>query len=250
MDTPLVLPIMRHIILPSSTNSRSLSSSSHRPSNDMDTVGNDGEEVVLSQNMSVSDTADLILQATSECSILTSLYTAGGPGTPADPNDPRKSELDGAFGQVEMWITLDGKRVPVGEGDTTGAGEGEVVFCNRAYARRVTDAEDLEDGIDTEDDFIRTRTANAFNWMAFNVGRDQSNGGYDADHDNDLLMELHARYTTTTTDEVEESCGTRQLDSALEPYGKTCAEAFVGSRTLIAEVVHAINNEQTDDGDQ
>ena len=80
----------------------------------------------------------------------------------------------------ELFITLDGTRVPVSLDDTEENEQGEtddigkVVFCNRAYQRTVTDAEENEgvggneggDGFDDEDDFIRTRTANAFNWMA------------------------------------------------------------------------------------
>ena len=194
---------------------------------DIDTIG-DTEEVVLEQNMSVSSTSDLILQTTAECSILTSLFTEGS-------TDPGATETDGAFGQVEMWITLDGERVPVSTDD---AGDGEVVFCNRAYQRTVSDEEDPQDGIDSEDDFIRTRNANGFNWMAFDVGKE-----YDVGNDNDIEIQLHARYT-----KQPQECATRDLDDALDPYGETCADAYVGSRTLIAEVVHAINNEQTDNG--
>jgi len=210
---------------------------------DLDKIDLNQSDVVLRQNMSVSDTADLILDTTAECSILTSLYTAGGADTGPDTT---RSETDGAFGQVEMWITLDDKRVPVATDD---AGDGEVVFCNRAYQRTVVDKESPEDGIDSEDDFIRTRTANGFNWMAFDVGRDQETGGYDKGHDNDIEMQLHARYTRSNTD-GNQSCGAPQADSALAPYGKTCSDAFVGSRTLIAQVVHAINNEQADAGGQ
>jgi hypothetical protein len=200
---------------------------------DLDTLG-DTSEVVLEQDMSVSDTSDLILQTSAECSILTSLFTEGGPDA--------ETETDGAFGQVEMWITLDDKRVPVSTDD---GGDGEVVFCNRAYQRTVSDNEDPLDGLDSEDDFIRTRSANGFNWMAFDTGRDQEDGGYDAGRDNDLHMELHARYT-----KQPQECATREADDALAPYGETCADAFVGSRTLIAEAVHAINNEQADAGGQ
>ena len=203
---------------------------------DIDTVG-DTEEVVLEQNMKVSSVSDLILQTTAECSILTSLFTEGS-------TDAGATETDGAFGQVEMWITIDGERVPVAT-DDAGA-DGEVVFCNRAYQRTVTDAEDPQDGIDSEDDFIRTRNANGFNWMAFDVGKEYDRPGIPAgDSNNNVQLQLHARYTKTP-----QECATRDADDAIAPYGETCADAYVGSRTLIAEVVHAINNEQTDNGGQ
>jgi hypothetical protein len=202
---------------------------------DLDTIG-DASEVVLEQNMKVSSTSDLILQTTAECSILTSLMTEGGPDA--------ETESDGAFGQVEMWITIDEERVPVSTDD---GGDGEVVFCNRAYQRTVTDNEDPLDGLDSEDDFIRTRSANGFNWMAFDVGKEYDKPGIPAgDENNNVKLELHARYT-----KQPQECPTREADDAIgEPYTLTCADAFVGSRTLIVEAVHAINNEQADPAGQ
>src|SRR5688500_8625618 len=100
-------------------------------------------DLLLQETMRVSSVSDLILQTTAECSILTSLYTQGGEDT--------ASEHDGSFGQVKLWIEIDGKRVPVStnDGETNEQGdtddEGEVVFCNRAYQRTVTDNEQDED---------------------------------------------------------------------------------------------------------
>ena len=196
---------------------------------DIDTIG-DTEETILSQTMRVSSTSDLILQSTAECSILTSLLT------PGDPN-PGATHSTGAFGQVESWIEIDGTRVPVATDDE---GDGEVVFCNRAYARTVTDGEDPQDGIDEEDDFIRTRAANGFNWMAFDVGKN-----YDDDGDNVVEIVQKARYTKNP-----QECATREADDALTTYGETCADAFVGSRTLIVEATHASNHEQVDNGEE
>jgi hypothetical protein len=205
---------------------------------DMDTLGQ-GTETVLRQTMRVSSTSDLILQTTAECSILTSLFTQGS-GTAGT------SETDGSFGQVEMWIEIDGNRVPVATDDSPIAGEGEVVFCNRAYQRTVSDEENLQDGLDSEDDFIRTRTANAFNWMAFNVGMEYDDPNEPVGTTNNVVdIQVKARYTRQASGG---DCGTRQADNALTPYGETCADAFVGSRSLIAEVVHASNHEQPDNG--
>jgi hypothetical protein len=189
---------------------------------DIDTVDSTAAEPILTQKMRVSSTSDLILQTTAECSILTSVFT-----------DDETAQ--GSFGQVEMFITIDGHRVPVATDD---AGDGEIVFCNRAYARQTLDTENDDDGVDSEDDFIRTRTANAFNWMAFDVGKN-----YDDDGDNVVEIVLNAKFTREPED-----CGSKQADDALAPYGKTCADAFVGSRSLIAEAVHASNHEQADNG--
>jgi hypothetical protein len=210
----------------------------HEPANkfaaagsDVDTVGDD--TVVLSETMKVSTPFDLMLQLTSECSILTQLTTN---------NDTPSSS---AYGSVRMHIEIDGKPVPVATDDTLTSGQddvedtddpqtGEVTFCNRAYSRTVTDQEDPADGIDEESDFIRTRTANAFNWVASDVGRVYDAASYKGVTGNNIvLIEVIADYDVTTT-------------------GDAMADAFVGSRTLIAEPtnlsVHEAVEPQDPDG--
>ena len=203
----------------------------------------DDSVAVLQEKMRVDTTADLILQSTAECSILTSLNTSGGPN--------ESTESDGAFGQVEMWITIDGTRVPV---STLENDDGEVVFCNRAYQRTVTDNEQdetgttpttpggLRDGIDSEDDFIRTRNANGFNWMAFDVG-----ATYDKPYNGNNIVDvvLHARYTRESSDGPTDAACAKRPDNDLTPYTDTCADAFVGARSLIVEATHASNHEQS-----
>ena len=192
----------------------------HESANKVAAAGSDIENVeddsvVLSETVRVSSTEDLVLQLTAECSILTHLVTN---------NDSPSAR---AFGSVRMRVEIDGIPVAVATDDTAGSGEddqadddseiGEVTFCNRAYQRTVTDQEDPEDGIDEEDDFIDTRTANAFNWLATDVGFN-----YDADGDNVVTIEVIADYDT----EAEGAEG-------------TLAEAYIGSRTLIAEPTNA-----------
>ena len=203
-------------------------------------------KVLLEEKMRVSSTSDLILQTTAECSILTALRNPGS-------EEAGDTDTQGSFGQVELWITIDGRRVPVSNSAPAdsdpeteeGTDNGEVVFCNRAYAREITDKEDPLDGYDEEDDFIRTRTANGFNWMAFNVGKE-----YDADANNVVTVQLHGRFTRENTN-GDASCGDAQPDNALVPYNMTCSDAFVGSRSLIIEPTHASTHEAAapvDDG--
>ena len=245
------------------------SSATHEPADKTQGAANsideiDEDSVVLEETMKVSSVSDLIMSTSAECSILTSLYTEGGPppepsSDPNAPPPPPRTETDGSFGQVVMWLTIDGRPVPVesiGRSGDANTDDGKVVFCNRAYQRTVTDNEDERDGLDTEDDFIRTRTANAFNWMAFDVGKN-----YDAlaDGNNIVTIQLHAAFTKETSDgESGEAAECkrfddsdppvrlpRDTDDALVPYGDTCADAFVGKRSLIVEAVHASNHEQT-----
>ncbi|HEX2059064.1 MAG TPA: hypothetical protein VHI71_11940 [Actinomycetota bacterium] len=207
-------------------------SATHQPADkvaatasDLDELEGDGE-AVLSETMRVSSPADLILQVTAECSILTELTTG-----PAGPTAGGASDSAFAFGSVRFHVEIDGIPVPVGtdesatseddleDNDEDGNEVGEVTFCNRAYERTVTDGENQPDGLDEEHDFIRTRTANAFNWFALDAGET-----YDVDGDNVITIEVIADYDTDTA-------------------GDAVADAFVGSRSLIVEPVHAANDE-------
>lgn len=191
-------------------------------------IGPSTEHPILEQRMKVSSPADLILGTTLECSILTRLVT--------DNENPSGE----ATGSVEIRIEIDGKPVPVqtaGLAATQPNDDGEVTFCNRTYQRTVTDEEDNTppDGIDREEDYIRTKTANAFNWVALNVGVDEADGGYDslANGNNIIDIVVFARYTRSAT-----GCTITSETS--------CADAFVGKRTLVIEPVHAANGEQSE----
>lgn len=192
--------------------------------------GENAQTLLLSDTMRVSSPEDLIIQVTAECTILTELTTG--------PNDsPGASDFATAFGSVRLWVEIDGNRVPVAMDDLAedGADEedestgdiGEVTFCNRTYHRTVTDGEDPEDGIDEEHDYIRTRTANAFNWLALDTGVNYDNP---ANGNNILTVQLWAEYDTSTE-------------------GEALADAFVGSRTMIAEPIRVSIHEQvTEEG--
>jgi hypothetical protein len=200
----------------------------------VDEVGETGTaEPILRDEMKVSSPSDLILQLTAECSILTALQTGERPGSPAENTDSAS-----ATGQIRMFVTVDGVVVPVSGMDVNPAlpgvqtDDGKVVFCNRTYERKVKDSED-EDGLDTEEDYIRTRAANAFNWFALDTGFN-----YDSPDNGNNILEIivWAEYTKAPACTAAESA---------DPIGATCADALVGKRSLIIEPVHAANDENT-----
>ena len=197
---------------------------------DLDEIDQQQPDLILSETMRVSSPEDLIIQVTSECSILTSLLTQGS-GTAGSTSTAN------TFGQVELYVTIDGKRVPVATDDLDDEDEGKVVFCNRAYQRTITDTEDDPDGTDTERDFIRTRTANAFNWVALDTGFDYDDP---ANGKNILSVELWAEYTATN---APNTCPTASGTEA------TCSEAFVGSRTMVIEPLRVSIHEQVNRDD-
>jgi hypothetical protein len=227
----------------------------HEPADKVAAGGSDlrvinEQQPILQERLKVSTPADLMIHVTSECSILTNLFTSGS-------TTGGSTETDQAFGQIKLFLTIDGTRVPVAVDDTAatppeefdpdGQDFGEVVFCNRAYQRTVSDRENPLDGHDSEDDFIRTRTANAFNWMALNVGEEEAGSspfeGYDspANGNNIVDVQLHADFDRTTR------CTGTQNDNT-GATGQTCSEALIGSRTLIIEPTHASVHEQVTPG--
>ena len=203
-----------------------------QPANKTAAIGNtiddqapNTDHVVLSEQMKVSSPSDLILNLSAECSIITQLVTGDGPDSAVDQAD--------TSGTVSMYVTVDGKPVPVA-GSSTGQGDnGDVVFCNRDYGRQVTDAESDSDGQDMIADYIRTRHATSFQWLALNTGV-----YYDspANGNNILDIDVHAVYTDT--DATTGACN--------PDFSQTCSQAFVGKRTLIVEPTHASVIEATD----
>ncbi len=73
-----------------------------------------------------------------------------------------------------VWVTIDGKAVPVSDPAAFGgsADNGKVVFCNRALGLKTSGFTETE--MITLS--INTTEANAFNWMAFNVGNEYDSG--------------------------------------------------------------------------
>lgn len=181
-------------------------------------IAPDALHEILSTRMAVSSPADLILGVTAECTILTRIVT---------DTDEETALADGS---VVLHVTVDGTEVPVQTVPTPD--DGKVTFCNRTYQRTVTDQEG--DDIDKEDDYIETKTANAFNWVALNVGT----AGYDkpANGNNVLDIRVFATYSHTG---VNKTC---LQGTATTP----CSEAYVGKRTLVIEPVHAANREQSE----
>ena len=202
------------------------------------------DEVVLSKNqIKFSNPQDLILSLTAECALWTNTATTG--------DDDAETKA-----RVETWVTIDDKVVPVSPNDTAApnesvdpdvqAGAGRVVLCNRATRMKTENIETVTNMLgttpddDTEDDILirsynRTRSANGFNWAAIDVGRN-----YDADGDNVVNVELHARLAGEITD-----VDTSDNDGDMSP----AAMAAIGKRTLVIEPVRMAVRATTTNGE-
>jgi hypothetical protein len=109
---------------------------------------------LLTGTLRTSSPEDLIFRVTTECALWTNIGTQG--------NAFAESEA-----AVKLWVTLDGNTIPVASDDVNDPGH--VVFCNRAWRQEMTGV-NSEDSNLTLKQFMRTRDANAFNWITFNVG--------------------------------------------------------------------------------
>jgi hypothetical protein len=171
-------------------------------------IGANNSAVVLSETVKINNPTDLIIDVSAECALITQV-TNGANG-----------QTSRAYGQIKFFVTIDGKYVPVSQEDTD---HGQVVFCERAQEQQWTDSSQPVFGNDDSQDQLRqyssTREANAFNWMALNVGET-----YQGTSDNVHKVELHATWTTSTA-------------------GAAVANAIVGNRTMILEPVKAWNRE-------
>lgn len=180
----------------------------HEPANQMNVAASESEvafvepgdsAVVLEETLRVSNPTDLILSVTSECSILSELATQG--------NDRQSTN-----GQLKLHVTIDGEHVAVSDED---ADAGRVVFCDRTYQRETMQFDDEDARIE---DFLGTRQANAFGWVALDAGE------LDLDGDGLLTVELHAEYEESSTELAD-------------------SYAAIGNRTLIIQPTRAKNDE-------
>jgi len=190
-----------------------------------------GTETLLSTTFKSSSPSDLLIQVTLECSILTRVHNQGGGDVDTSTGE--------AEGEIRVWAEFDGAIVPInsvssnpqpqpGNGSLPGADIDKVTFCNRHHRFTVTDTEqqgpmDPPDGTDTYSTYLRTKTANAFNWVWLNTG----NG--------DHTLVIKAQFTgspTSTTCSDEDPANDAQ----------NCASGLVGNRTVIVEPTHMANN--------
>ena len=189
-----------------------------------------GEGVeLLKTTMKTSKTQDLVLQVSLECSILTQLLT----------NEQQKSSLSQA--KVLVWVEIDGAIVPIEDssgGTVAGNDSDKVTFCDRTYQRTVSNSQQpgatstTTTPVDQEADYIRTKSANAFNWLRLNAG----SGTHD----------IVVRATLSNTNP---SCGYTTQTGEPSPTAPmlgtsnaSCAQAYVGNRTLIVEPTRTANN--------
>lgn len=152
---------------------------------------------LMATSIKTSTTTDLIIQVTLECSIWTTVTTVG-------------NEISEATATVKVWVEVDGIPVPVSADDAMDDA-GKVVFCDRTHRQSVQDLDDEDARFET---YQRTRSANAFNWIAVDFG------GGSVPHSVVVKAELSG-----------------------DASGTALAQAGVGHRTLVVEPVKLVKGD-------
>lgn len=155
---------------------------------------------LLEGTMRLSNRIDLVLDVSAECALWTDVKTVNV-GTSEDTSQ--------AIATVEVWVEVDGAPVPVTNSAAAGGPDnGRTVFCNRDHKLHTVFTNANNDDELTIEDFIHSREASAFNWVALNVPSGV--------HEIKVKGILTAQVTT--------------------PNG--VAKAAVGKRTLVVDPVH------------
>jgi hypothetical protein len=127
---------------------------------------------LLSVDFRSSSPSDLMLQVTLECSIITDVVVPGS--TTANSTQTGEAE-----GRIKAWLEFDGQIVELNtisenpqpaNPSSPGNDSDKVTFCNTANKMQITDTENDDDGTDRLRNYLRTKHANAFNWIFFNAG--------------------------------------------------------------------------------
>jgi hypothetical protein len=189
----------------------------------MDVVGAGQTATVLSETMKTSAPEDLVLQLTSECSIVTQVFTNGtGAAT--------------AAGEVDMRVYVDSNAVSIvsipgqnAQKPPTSLDDGRVVFCNRVNTQNFIDGDSTSlTAQDMLTEYQRTKATNAFNWAAFNVGA--------GTHTISVKATFCTYAAASTTQPPTCTSGSTAPASCTVPgNATTCADAVIGNRTLIVQ---------------
>ena len=176
---------------------------------------------ILTSTFKTSGPTDLMVHVSLECAILTTLNNQGG------TNAGRTSATE-AEGEIRVWLEFDGQEVAIDQMSTTpqpsdpaeiGNDDDKVTFCLNERSQTVSDAENVLDGHDTLSTYLRTKQANAFNWIIMNTG------GWSDSNIHTLVVKASL---TTATSATEGSSAT--------------AQGFVGNRMAIIEPTKMSNH--------
>ena len=119
-----------------------------------------GPTTILETEIKAGGPQDVVIQVALECSLLTDVYS-----TTMDDHPEGYTAIGYAEAHVVIGVLLDGAPVLIGGDDT----DGTVTFCDRVHQQELRDI-DEDTGNFTIRQFQKTMSANAFNWVALDLG--------------------------------------------------------------------------------
>jgi len=197
----------------------------------MDVVDAGSTVTVLSATLKTSTPEDLVLQLTSECSIVTQVFTSGTASATA-------------AGEVDMQVFVDKNAVPIvsvpgqnAQKPPSSLDDGRVVFCDRVNTQNFVDGDSTSvTAADMLTEYQRTKQADGFNWAAFNVGQGLHTISVKATFCTYASASLTQPPQCTTGSTTAASCSTPGNTT-------TCADAVIGNRTLIVDPTSLAQNQ-------
>ena len=118
-----------------------------------------GPTTILATEIKAGGPQDVVIQVALECSLLTDVYS-----TTMDDHPEGYTAIGHAEAHVDIQVLLDGAPVTIG-----GEDDGSVTFCDRVHQQEIRDI-DEDTGNFTIRQFQQTMSANAFNWVALDLG--------------------------------------------------------------------------------
>lgn len=118
-----------------------------------------GPITILATEIKAGGPQDVVIQVALECSLITDVYS-----TTIDDHPEGYTAIGRAEAHVDIQVLLDGAPVTIG-----GEDDGSVTFCDRVHQQEIRDI-DEDTGNFTIRQLQETMTANAFNWVALDLG--------------------------------------------------------------------------------
>ncbi len=118
-----------------------------------------GPTTILATQIKAGGPQDIVIQVALECSLITDVYS-----TTIDDHPEGYTAIGRAEAHVDVQVLLDGAPVTIG-----GEDDGSVTFCDRVHQQEIRDI-DEDTGNFTIRQLQETMTANAFNWVALDLG--------------------------------------------------------------------------------
>lgn len=118
-----------------------------------------GPTTILATQIKAGGPQDIVIQVALECSLVTDVYSST-----IDDHPEGYTALGRAAAHVDIQVLLDGAPVTIG-----GEDDGSVTFCDRVHQQEIRDI-DEDTGNFTIRQLQETMTANAFNWVALDLG--------------------------------------------------------------------------------